>query len=227
MCLKLRAFHRFRPRVLTLIVFVAAAAVIALANLSYDEPVPANRIPYRSYGWPLIWHRVVLNGHWMTGNLRVVGWYCSLPRLAANVAMWLVLLAALTAGCEWLLRRYRPRPRWSLRTLLAFVAVVAAACGWYAHARKRAAIQDPLVPERGAYGVPLVFVDRWGPKWLDIFGIDSLRRRVVLASNWSLDFHEPAAEQQFLQLARAPHLRHLTQFYVSFRRPRCRAGNFS
>ena len=146
MRLKWRAFLRFRPRILTLIVFFLAVAVITLANLSYDEPVAASTIPYRSYGWPLIWHRVVLSGHWMTGNLRVVGWYSSLPRLAANVAMWLALLAALATGCEWLLRRYRPRPRWSLRTLLAFVALVAAVCGWYAHARNRAAIQDPLVP---------------------------------------------------------------------------------
>lgn len=211
---KSRSLFRFRPRVLTLIVFFAAAAVIALANLSCDEAATANGIPYRSYGWPLIWHRIVLSGHLMAGNLRVVGWYCSLPRLAANVAVWLVLLAALTAACEWLLRRYRPRPRWSLRTMLAFVAVVAAVCGWYAHAQNRAALQDPLVPERGVYGVPLVFVDRWGPKWLDILGMDRLRRRIVVASGWYLDSHEPANEQRFLQLARAPDLRHLVEFHV-------------
>ncbi len=170
---KIRALFRFRPRILTLIVFFAAAAVIALANLSYDVTAAVNKIPYRSYGWPLIWHRIVLYG-----DGHAIGWYCSLPRLAANVALWLILLAAPAATREWLLRRYRPRPRWSLRTLLAFVALVAAVCGWYAHARNRAAIQE------GGYGVPLVFVDRWGPKWPDILGMDRLRRRIVLASNW-------------------------------------------
>lgn len=204
---------RYRPRVLTLIVFFAAAAVTALANLSYDEGA-AGGIEHRSYGWPLIWHRVVLSGHRMGGDLRVVGWYWNLPRLAANVAMWLALLTALATACEWLLRRYRPRPRWSMRTLLAFVAVVAVVCGWYARARNRAAIQDALIPERGAYGVPLVFVDRWGPKWLDLLGMDRLRRRVVLANSWFLDPHEPATEQRFLQLARAPELRHLVEFHV-------------
>ena len=181
MRLKLRPLSRFRPRILTLIVFFAAAAVIALANLSYDEAVAANGITHRCYGWPLIWHRIVLFGWLFTGRTQAVGWYWSLPRLAANVAMWLMLLAAASTLCEWLLRRYRPRLRWSLRALLAFVAVAALMCGWYAHARNRAAIQDPLVGLRVGYGMPLVFVDRCGPKWLDILGMDHLRRRVVSA----------------------------------------------
>lgn len=217
---KRRAFFRYRPRILTLIVFLVAAAVIVLANLSYDLAKPLERgmvnvsVPCRSYGWPLIWHRIVLDGQLMMGSQSAIGWYYSLPRLAVNLVVWLFLLAALAGTCEWLLRRYRPKPRWSLRTLLAFTALVAVLCGWYARARNRAAIQDPLISLRGGYGVPLVYVDRWGPKWLDVLGMERLRRRIVLASNWSLDSQQPAAEQQFLQLARAPELRHLTQFHV-------------
>jgi hypothetical protein len=145
---------------------------------------------------------------------RAVGWYYSLPRLAANVALWLLLLGVLAGTCEWLLRRYRPRPRWSLRGLLVFVAMAGVLFAWYANARNRAAIQDPLVPLQGGYGTPLVFVDRWGPKWLDLLGMDPLRRRIVLANSWSLNSQEPASEQAFLQLARAPELRHLIDFHV-------------
>jgi hypothetical protein len=152
MRLNLRVLWRFRPRILTLIVFFAAAAVIALANLSYDEAVASDRIPYRSYGWPLIWQRIVLNGSAYALRGPAIGGYSSLPRLAANMLAWFALLTALSAGCEWLLRRYRPQPRWTLRTLLAFVALVGLLCGWYAHARNRAAIQEPLIGLRGAYG---------------------------------------------------------------------------
>ena len=213
-----RASHsRFRPRILTLVVFFVAAAVIVLANLSYDEADAEggpNRLHYRSYGWPILWHRLVLSGIKVFGTERAIGWYYSLPRLVANVALWVLLLGTLAGTCEWLLRRYRPRPRWSLRTLLAFIALVAVLSGWYANARNRAAIQDPLIPLQGGYGQPLVFVDRWGPKWFDLLGMDCLRRRIVLASNWSLDFHVPAAEQEFLQLARAPDVRYLMGFHV-------------
>jgi hypothetical protein len=129
---KIRALWRFRPRVLTLIVFLTATAVIALSNLSYDYTSGADPgVQYQSYGWPLIWHRIVRKD---AMDLRVIGWYYSLARLAANVVLWLLLLSTLAAGCEWLLRRYRPRPRWRLRTLMAFVAVAAIFCGWYAGA---------------------------------------------------------------------------------------------
>ena len=205
---------RFRPRLLTLVVFFVAAAVIALANLSYDVTEPGNGgLPYRSYGWPLVWHRIALTGP-IWPSPRAIGWCYSLARLGADLALWLLLLRTLAGTCEWLLRRYRPRPRWSLRTLLAFIALVAVLCGWYTHARNRAAIQDPLIPLRGGYGVPLVGVDRWGPKWLDLLGMDRLRRRIVVGANWSLDAHDPAAEQHFLQLVRAPDLRHLIRFHV-------------
>jgi hypothetical protein len=68
--------------------------------------------------------------------------------------------------------------RFSLRTLLAATALGAALCGWFAAARNRANMQDPLIaamgPQRGR-----VWVERWGPKWLDLVGADRLRRRIV------------------------------------------------
>ena len=211
----LRALFRLRPRILTLIVFVVAAATIALANLSFDEASAGDGdVSHRSYGWPIVWHRVVLSC-WNYLGYRAVGWYYSAPRLAADLALWLMLLAALTGTCEWLLRRYRPQPRWSLRTLLVVVGIVAAGCGWFTMARNRAAIQDPLIASmKGAYGTPLVFVERSGPKWLDLFGADRFRRRIVLATYWGLDAAEPADEQHFLQLSQLTGVRYLTQFQV-------------
>ena len=214
MHLNLNAFSRFRPRILTLIVFCLSAAVIVLANLSFDEVYEGDwALHHRSFGWPIIWHRLVLNGHPMFVE-KTIGWYYSIPRLAANVVLWSMLLGALAGTCEWLLRRYRPRPRWSLRTLLVVVGLVAAGCGWFAKARNRAAIQDQLIPIRGGYGVPLVFVERTGPKWLDLLGVDRYRRRIVLASGWQLDFAEPGDEQRFLQLARLTDVLHVTGFRV-------------
>lgn len=215
MGLKLRAVSRFRPRIPTLAVFFLAAAMIALANLSFDEAfAKGGGVHYRSYGWPLVWHRLVLSGNKLFGSERAIGWFYNIPRLAANLAVWFLLLGALAGTCEWLLKRFRPRPRWSLRTLLAFVTLAAMFFAWYAHARNRAAMQDPLIPLTGGYGVPLVFVERWGPKWLDLLGLDYLRRRIVLANSWSLDSHEPATEQRFLQLSRLRDVRHLAQFHV-------------
>lgn len=203
-----------RPRILTVIAFCMATAIIVLANLSFDEQDPGEVVHCRSYGWPMIWHRLVLYGFNMVGGERAVGWYFSPTRLAANLALWLAVLAALTVACEWLLRRCRPRPHWSLRTLLVFVAVVAMGCGWYAKARNRAALQDPLIGLRGGYGVPLVFVKRCGPKWLDLFGLDPLRRRIVLASNWQLRSTEPDDARRFLQLSRLSDVQHVSDCSV-------------
>jgi hypothetical protein len=71
--------------------------------------------------------------------------------------------------------------------------------------------QDELI---GRSGNGSLFVDRWGPKWFDIVGMDRLRRRVVLAVGWSLRSDEQGdrTEQKLLQLARTPELRHLVSF---------------
>lgn len=217
MRLGLSKFARFRPRIVTVIVFCIAVAMIVLANLTFDEPTAGGDYVYahyRSYGWPIVWHRLVLQGFDVLGNERTIGWYFSATRFVLNLALWLALLATVAGTCEWLVRRYRPRPRWSLRALLLFVGFVAAGCAWYAKARNRAELQDPLIGLRGGYGVPLVYVERWGPKWLDLFGADRLRRRIVLASGWQLRSSEPEDERRFLRLSRLSDVRHLGGFYV-------------
>jgi hypothetical protein len=86
-----RAFRRFRPRILTLVVFVAVAAVIVLANLSFDEAYDGDgALHHRSFGWPIVWHRLILTGIRFLNNECIVGWYYSAPRLAANLLLCLI-----------------------------------------------------------------------------------------------------------------------------------------
>jgi hypothetical protein len=146
----LNAFSRYRPRVPTVLLVAAIAAPLVLANMS-DElrarigPMPANggadlsfdvREPVEegtpdshrsnlSYGWPLAWRQyvIVMSYGMVLGECRSPG------RLAGNVAMWLTILAVPAALCEWLLRRYRPRLRWSVRSMLIAIGLVAAGCG--------------------------------------------------------------------------------------------------
>lgn len=127
-----------------------------------------------SYGWPLMWRQYVLV--FSPGPSGVVGWSYSKSRLGANVALWLGMLALPAAACEWFLRRRRPGFHWSLRTMLAAVGAVAAVCGWFTVAHNRSKLQDPVI----AANAP-VWVERWGPKWLDVVGADHLRRRIVAA----------------------------------------------
>ena len=134
-----------------------------------------NSLQCMSYGWPLLWRQYLIVGGY---GFFVVGETYSGARLAINAAIWLVLLGAPAACCEWLLRRYRPRLRFSLRTLLAATALGAALCGWFAAARNRANVQDPLIAAMGRQR-GRVWVERWGPKWLDLVGADRFRRRIV------------------------------------------------
>ena len=62
MRLRLGTFSRYRPRVLTLVVLVVVAALIVLANLTYDQArfrCHQGDFSHKSYGWPLVWHRYV------------------------------------------------------------------------------------------------------------------------------------------------------------------------
>lgn len=195
MRLKLIKLWRFRPRLLTLALLAIIAAMIVLANLT-DEisrrgadavgkpvhfslleagPIDSNRGFYGmwnvSYGWPLRWRQYILG--LSPGPSGLLGEFYSAGRLAWNFAIWFVLLAAPGAGCEWLLRRYRPRFRWSLRTMLAGVCLSAALCGWFAAARNRANLQDAVIENKNH-----VWVERWGPKWLELVGADRYRRKL-------------------------------------------------
>lgn len=180
---KFAALWRRRPRALTLFVLFLVAASIALANLTY-EICPArdsggkvvNCIMTMPFGWPLTWRRCIV--FVSPGPAYRLGWQYSSTRLAGNLPMWLVMLVGPAWGCEWLLRRYRPRLRCSLRTLLAAVALAGALCAWIVKARDRANLQDAVLAATKTGNVELV-VERWGPKWLDLVGAERYRRQVV------------------------------------------------
>jgi hypothetical protein len=130
-----------------------------------------------SYGWPLLWRQYTL---WFTrvSFPSVLGECYSRGRLALNVVIWLVMLAVPGGACEWLLRRYRPRCRWSLRTMLAGIGVFAAICGWFIAARRTADVQDAVIGAKGSK----FWVVRSGPRWLGLLGADRYRRRIVGAN---------------------------------------------
>lgn len=168
-----RRLWRYRPRIPTMIVFFAIAAALVLSNAAYVTTLgPAGVIAERSSGsysgWPLVWYRLVESPN------TVATWQIHPTRLAGDVAFWLILMATFVGGCEWLLRRYRPRLRWSLRAMLIAVALVATFCGWFVKARSRAMDQDPLIDS-----LHRVKLTRWGPRWLDGLGADRFRRQIV------------------------------------------------
>lgn len=142
----LRAFTRHRPRLLTLALLALIAALLTLSNLSAEQSLPQHdwmAFGHKSYGWPLIWHRYVIC--YPSSSPRTEGWYISRSRLAANVAIWLVTLVVPASTCEWLLRRYLPRLRWRLRTMLAAMGVIALGFAWFVQARDRANNEDALI----------------------------------------------------------------------------------
>ena len=85
-----------------------------------EDRTANNSLGCMSYGWPLLWRQYLIVGGY---GIEVVGETYSGIRLAINAAIWLILLAAPAACCEWVVRRYRPRLRFSLRTLLAATAL--------------------------------------------------------------------------------------------------------
>jgi len=208
---KAGAFSRYRPRVLTVIVLVVVAAPTVLANLSPSDPGPIlYSVPDVDYGWPFTWYWC--NLALKTGDTRSK-WYVmryGWPRLAGNLAIWLVMLAAAGSACEWLVRRCRPRLRWNLRTMLIGVGLAAVPCAWCAAVRDRANLQDSIIAaiEKKQGGV---YVERWGPKWLDLVGADRFRRRIVEVWLWNYD-DGVASEELLKRIGRLPDLRHLNLY---------------
>ena len=152
-------------------------------------------------GWPLMWH-----WHGLVNTMlgpAIASWDYSPARLAANVALWLAMLAVPAGACEWLLRRHRPRFRWSLRTMLAATAVAALCCAWFATARNRAKLQDSLIAEARGYSY---VAERPGPKWLQFVVHDNFRRRIV---GVNMRMGGKADEAFVVRLGRLPHLRYL------------------
>lgn len=197
---KLQAFSRYRPRILTLLVVFAIAVMLALSNLTYNNEWGDRdylMVSRQSYGWPLAWHRFV---HF---DGKTVGWHWHAGRLAANLAIWLALLAAPGLVCESLLRRYRPRPRWSLRAMLTAIALVAVCCGWFSSAWRQANLQDAVVAQMpvNRFGESRVYVNRWGPKWLNLVGADRFRRRIEDVSLSSSRAHSGDAARHLARLA--------------------------
>lgn len=182
----LAGFSRYRPRLLTLMLSLVIAAPIVLANLSPDYgrltfgEVNSQRSGRHGkfgdefYGWPLTWHRYVI----AMSSPAIVGSYYSAGRLAANVALWLVMLAAPAGVCEWLVRRYRLHLRWSLRAMLAATGLLAVGCAWFVAARERAERNEQIFAAINSRQGEL-WVERWGPKWLDLVGADRFRQEIV------------------------------------------------
>lgn len=178
----LNAFSRYRPRLLTLLVVSVTTGLFALSNLSYvrrGHPGTSS-IFCHSFGWPLAWHRIVYADV-------AVGWQIDRTRLALDSAVWLLTLVAAAGVCEWLVRRYRPGLRWSLRTMLVVTALAAAVCGWFTVASRRAGQQDEIIAlfygsGRVPGGREHVWIERWGPRWLEVFGAERYCQHIAGAS---------------------------------------------
>jgi hypothetical protein len=192
----------WRPRAVTVFALLLATAITVLANLSSDigprQPQP------HSCGWPLIWYwQTYVDILWQSFS----EWHFNAAALAGNCVIWAALLTVIALGCEELVRRYQPRLRWSLRTMLAGVALVAALCAWFVNERKRVEDEDVLIaqvqPDHG-----MVFLEGKGPAWLDLVGAARLRRHV--AGVYVRDLTRQVGEVElYKRIARFPHLRYL------------------
>jgi len=197
--------HRM-PRVTTLIVFIIISALTLLANLSRDDSPERGGLTIQcSYGWPMIWYRYIDMVNMVCLNRE---WDYSAARLVGNLVIWIAMLAAAGLAWEWLLRIFRPRLRWSLRTMLAGVAGAAMLCAWCVATRDRAEEQDAVLASVSLSGHikdENVYFDRWGPKWLDLVGADRFRRRIVGACvhQWKIN------DELFERIARLPDLQFL------------------
>lgn len=70
--------------------------------------------------------------------------------------------------------------------MLAAVAIIAVLCALCAGLRQRARVQDSLIAEIEGRG-NLVYLERWGPKWLDLVGAERFRRRIVGVDVYNYD----------------------------------------
>lgn len=164
MSLESGEFSLRRARFLTLLVLVIVGIGIALANLS-SQPVtidvindtifkgkPAERV----FGWPLIWCRQ------SRGPASAPRWPVSrysASRLCANLSIWLAMLVAASAVCEWLLRLYRPRLRWRPRLTTLIVLTIVSALTVLANLSYDAS-PGPTNWEEFLYGWPLIWYRR-------------------------------------------------------------------
>lgn len=212
-----KTFFRYRPRIVTLMVCAAVAAMVALSNLTYDEVQhefgDVGNFTSKSFGWPLVWHRYVGCYLWtppdheyVRGN---IGWYWSPIRLAVNVGLWLAMVAAPAAATEWLLRRYRPRLQWSLRTMLFAIALAGVFLAWLAAVSERASLEHAIFSQgtQGNFSGPMKH--RWGPKWLNLVGADDYRCWAYFA-RLKLKAGEDIDLMRLALVKRLPKLRHLT-----------------
>jgi hypothetical protein len=216
--LKLRSLWRYRPRFLTLVVVAIVAAPMVLANLSSD--IEASKPMAKAvHGWPFVWHwhnlAPLATGPPVGGDASpiyaIYSWDFSVGRLVANLAFWLLVVALPTAACEWAKLRYGLGPRFSMRTMLAAVAIVAGACGWFTAASRRADLQDSLIAAPPAEPYVKVWLKRSGPKWLDLVGADRLRRHILGAEIVTTrNDRAETVEEHLKRLAGLPKLRFLS-----------------
>ena len=205
---KLRSLWRYRPRVFSLLLFSLISTTLLLANLSIAPPDGTGRI---RYGWPLIWHWHSLRGSEALvtcfGSLAIESWNYDWRRLAANAGLWFLMAAIPSMACEYLLRRFKLKWRWGLRTMLIGVAVIAALCAWLAAARQRASVQDELIASINGR----TWIARSGPQWLDLLGFDCYRRYITGAhlDGTLQENGEQDIEELLERLAKLPTLRYL------------------
>lgn len=193
---------QWRPSAATVCACVLATAIIVLANLS-SAVGPGQPQPH-SCGWPLIWYwQRFVTIFWQDFS----EWHFSAAALAGNFVIWTALLTVIALTCDRLVKRYRLRPRWGLRTMLAGVALVAVVCAWFVDARKRPEEEDTVVallkPDNG-----MVYLKGRGPAWLDLFGASRVRRYLVGAYVRRVP-RQLSELELFKKLAGFPHLRYL------------------
>lgn len=230
---KFRLLRPYRPRLMTLAAFFGIASLLVLANMSdvmtrrdtalagFDlrelhtrEELALEGSPGAlglrgvwnfSYGWPLLWNQYACD---ISPPLPkgVSGWYYSPSRLAANAVLWLVMTTVPALACEKLLRRSPLCLRWRLRTMLATVALAAAFCAWFAAARIRTKVQDSIIASGSQ-----VWVDRRGPRWLEVIGADRFFQRIVAAKVLTSrnDAEESRQEELLRRLQGLSNLRYL------------------